>query len=1057
MYKTKTKVIEWCEFLVRWPNPPRSSCSPLHAHTHTHTHIHTHSGSTSNSLERLTDIATDPSDFSMPAPPSLTLGDGDIVPEEHPSELTASDRLDIHMLASQRLDTHTLASQRLDTHTLASQQLDTHTLASQQLDIHTLATGKEATGEDQSSEDVVIVVTTEGEETQQLIHTGQRERSGDSRSPTPTYTSDRESVVQATDQEGFFMADTSEEMDHVQFVTEDQRDLAEKGGRLSSEEDLLKMVLLESVVDTALHTHMATSREPSPNIDQEIPLELSDDPLYLNETSTEAESSLSGSKSDPKAHTSSASIDIKMPKPTEKQSVPHEHRLLSSSDPSDRGNPFTGFSQSPEYSTSIQPLGYSLSVESKRGAMSPTPERDEVVREGGPEVSDSSHDSDTDSRHSVVVSDYYKLCGTLVQSSNQTKLQQQKQTMKGRLAAFPHRRDSTSSIESLEDVSQEETIAGADIWVPIPHPSRTHLRSVCLSEELLWVVDIRGMVFCTTTESKGRDWEMIPRSMEQITSSSSGKIVWGLHHQNAYVRLGIGMNPAGSTWRNMTKGTTIAHKIKHIAADENGVWAIKIDGQVLFRKGVTEGNPEGRVWQEVGHPAGFTHVACCNKTIWAITSSGKVFIRDGITPTSPSGKKWIEVKAPKLMMVALTSNGVVWGVDQESQMGFRCGITRKRPQGKGPWWEVSISALTHPSSPYNSLWQVMSTELGGRQLFASLPPSVSSLVTSHPVHHKLVAISASAKIGVVVLEAGSKLHACWRSATGYHYTSACKDGVFQLTTWTKLLVGSTALWLVRDDGELYCLTQADKLIRIECSGDISLMAASPSVLWAVFNDIVWSRQGMTAEVPEGISWDYIELSTLLQERKLRHIACGNRAVWAIDSTGVPHFRFGVHAREPGTGMSPAWVPLDDNPDPLLRITVSPDDWLVWACGENYNVYVRTAVTQDFPVGTAWELVPGERAKELCASSGKVYALTPSGELLCRFGITESNLQGNYWRRMPGKYAHITTSPSGDLWTLDEKGQVWKQEWKAIAVSQDPGASRSELEMSMVVDHTWEVV
>ena len=54
--------------------------------------------------------------------------------------------------------------------------------------------------------------------------------------------------------------------------------------------------------------------------------------------------------------------------------------------------------------------------------------------------------------------------------------------------------------------------------------------------------------------------------------------------------------------------------------------------------------------------------------------------------------------------------------------------------------------------------------------------------------------------------------------------------------------------------------------------------------------------------------------------------------------------------------------------------------------------------------------------------------------------------------MPGKYAHISTSPSGDLWTLDEKGQVWKQECKAIAVSQDPGACRSELEVSMVVPH-----
>jgi len=140
--------------------------------------------------------------------------------------------------------------------------------------------------------------------------------------------------------------------------------------------------------------------------------------------------------------------------------------------------------------------------------------------------------------------------------------------------------------------------------------------------------------------------------MQQVASSASGKIVWGIHHQNAYVRLGIGMNPAGSTWRNMTKGTSIAHKIKHIAVDETGVWVIKIDGQVLFRKGVSESNPEGRVWQEVGHAAGFTYLACCREIIWAVTSTGKVFIRDGITPTSPSGKKWTEVKAPKLMAVA---------------------------------------------------------------------------------------------------------------------------------------------------------------------------------------------------------------------------------------------------------------------------------------------------------------------------------------------------------------------------------------------------------------------
>ena len=130
-------------------------------------------------------------------------------------------------------------------------------------------------------------------------------------------------------------------------------------------------------------------------------------------------------------------------------------------------------------------------------------------------------------------------------------------------------------------------------------------------------------------------------------------------------------------------------------------------------------------------------------------------------------------------------------------------------------------------------------------------------------------------------------------------------------------------------------------------------------------------------------------------------------------------------------MSPAWVPVEDNPHPLLKIAVSPDDWLVWACDENYNVYVRTGVTADFPVGRRWESIPGEHVKELCASNEKVYALSQSGELLCRYGISESNVQGNYWRKMPGKYEHITVGEFGELWTMDSKGQVWKQEWKVM--------------------------
>ena len=694
----------------------------------------------------------------------------------------------------------------------------------------------------------------------------------------------------------------------------------------------------------------------------------------------------------------------------------------------------------------------------KRRQQRPTPivsgswsgfDRNKERREGSAEASDSSREEEEDDvnlQDSQVVPDFYQLCGSLVRNSNQRK----EATLASRFswANSAFQQQATSVDESEEET--EESSSNADIWVPIPHPGRSHLQWLCLTDVLLWVIDGRSNVFCTTMESKGKDWQLIKKSMQQVSSSPTGKIVWGMNHQNAYVRLGIGMNPAGSTWRNVTKGTFLSRKIKRLTVDENSVWAITTDNKMLFRKGVEESNPEGQVWQEV-FGEGFAHIACCKSIVWAHTNQGKVFIREGITPSTPSGKSWMEVKCPKLTAACITNAGVAWGINHDGSIGFRCGVCPEKPAGKGPWWEIKINALTHPSSPYNSFWEVMSAE-GGHLL-----TSVTSLMPHQLNHNKPLSLAASAKSGVIVLQDGNRLHACWRSATGYHYRPASRNDLFSLTTWSKLAAGGTGLWLVRDDGDLYCLTLEDKLKRIEIPSAVSLVASSPTCLWIVANHLIWSRQGLSPELSEGGSFDYIELSPQLHERKIRYIACGKTAVWALDRTGVPHFRFGVHSREPGTGMSPAWIPVDDLPHPLLQIAVCPDNWLVWACDEKRNAYVRTGVTHDFPIGRTWELVPSELIKEVCVTNEKVYGLTPSGELLCRYGIAEGNVQGNYWRRMPGRYEHITTGTFGELWTLDSKGQVWKQEWKILAVSHDPQAGQDDFEMSMVVDQSWEVV
>lgn len=200
---------------------------------------------------------------------------------------------------------------------------------------------------------------------------------------------------------------------------------------------------------------------------------------------------------------------------------------------------------------------------------------------------------------------------------------------------------------------------------------------------------------------------------------------------------------------------------------------------------------------------------------------------------------------------------------------------------------------------------------------------------------------------------------------------------------------------------------------------------------------------LSTKVPEGIAFDRIELSAELQYAKLRYVACGRNSAWAVDSNGVPHFRFAVQPQEPGA-LSPAWISLEDNPHPLKMITVSPNGCLVWACDEHCNVYARIGVTSDYPVGERWEPIPEEKAKELCAENAKIYALTLNNELIYRYGIDENNAQGNYRRRMPGRFEHIAVQGErGDVWTMDSIGKVWKQEQVVMSVASSQVAKLRE--------------
>ena len=567
----------------------------------------------------------------------------------------------------------------------------------------------------------------------------------------------------------------------------------------------------------------------------------------------------------------------------------------------------------------------------------------------------------------------------------------------------------------------------ADIWCQLPNPSKYHLQCVCISDNLAWATD-KGTTFYSSITSKEIAWHILKQPVTYVATSASGKVVWGIYKGVARARTGISnTHPAGQNWKTTTKANM---SVKLLAVDEDSVWVLKSDGKVMQRRGVTPLIPDGNGWIDITgtEVIAFSFIACCNRVVWALDMSGRPYVRTGISSSNISGSGWAAAKSPPLNTVSITFSGIIWVLDKEGMLGFRTGASPDRPEGKGKWWEVAVSTQAPVSSFVHRLRNV----------------DMSSLLTMSIEQQSIMGVSAAANAGMCVLDSTNKLHACWRSVTGYRYKKGSKDGMFEVTIWNKVCKSHVAMWLVRYDGCLYCLTPHKGLFPVELVSTVQHIATSPTCIWVVAVDDIWSRQGMTSESPEGISWDYIELSNMLRDRKIKNIACSENAAWVVDGTGVPHFRFGVHPREKGTGMSPAWIPVEGNPKPFVSMAVSPDSLVVWAVDEDGCPYSRTHVTRDFPVGIKWEPVQPETVQRVCAANGKVFAINKKGELLSRIGITEANPVGNYWRKMPGKnYVFISAAPSGEIWVIDAEGGVFVQVTTSVAASSELSVSDSK--------------
>lgn len=60
---------------------------------------------------------------------------------------------------------------------------------------------------------------------------------------------------------------------------------------------------------------------------------------------------------------------------------------------------------------------------------------------------------------------------------------------------------------------------------------------------------------------------------------------------------------------------------------------------------------------------------------------------------------------------------------------------------------------------------------------------------------------------------------------------------------------------------------------------------------------------------------------------------------------------------------------------MVSVHASPNDQMLWALDSRWNVHVRVGITEEMPVGTDWEHVPGRaRRARHPPRCGRGYAL-----------------------------------------------------------------------------------
>uniref|UniRef100_A0A3B4YU29 Tectonin beta-propeller repeat-containing protein 1 n=1 Tax=Seriola lalandi dorsalis TaxID=1841481 RepID=A0A3B4YU29_SERLL len=195
------------------------------------------------------------------------------------------------------------------------------------------------------------------------------------------------------------------------------------------------------------------------------------------------------------------------------------------------------------------------------------------------------------------------------------------------------------------------------------------------------------------------------------------------------------------------------------------------------------------------------------------------------------------------------------------------------------------------------------------------------------------------------------------------------------------------------------------LCDISCGGwEMSDQSGRYPYLWGVSQQgQVWFREGIHPRVPEGSSWEEVEVP-----KEVAQLSAGpGDLLWALLWDGNLLVRTGLSLDSP-TGTS--WVEVESPGKEIEVLHVAVGVSVVWVVTKDYKVWFRRGVNSHNPCGSGWISIGGEMMMVDVGLNDQVWAVGEDRGLYFRMGVTPSEPSGNGWIPVSAQWGNSPSDP-----------------------------------------------